>query len=125
MGAQHTPGRLSYSSALPRFHGDEVEAYAYYCIVWQATDDPEEPAKFCETPDRETMAEAYRDARLIAAAPELLSSLSNAVEFIAFYFTGPDAEKNRDAEGMKNMLAEAEAAFGVGTAAIAKARGAA
>ncbi|WP_343518122.1 hypothetical protein [Sphingomonas sp.] len=67
--------------------------------------------------------ERRANARLIAAAPELLTSLGNLAEFIAFYFTGPDAEKNRDVEGMENMLAEAETAFNVAAAAIAKARG--
>jgi hypothetical protein len=75
MGARYTPGRLFYSSVLPRFHGDEVEAYAYYCVVWQATDDPENPALFCETPNRVTMAEAYADAFLITAAPDLLEAM--------------------------------------------------
>jgi hypothetical protein len=68
--AKHTAGRLFYSSALPRFRGDEVVPCAHYCIVWRTTADPDSPAIHCETPDRATVAEAYDDARAAIAKAE-------------------------------------------------------
>lgn len=61
------------------------------------------------------------DARLIAAAPELLSALHNAAEFLRFYFECPEAESNRHVEGPKNIDAEASVALAVAIAAIRKA----
>jgi len=45
-------------------------------------------------------------------------ALHNAVEFLTFYFTGPNAEENRDTEGMINMHAEAMGAVEVANHAI-------
>jgi len=115
MSGQFTPGRLYYSSALPRFDGDEAEAYVYYCIVWQATDDPENPALFCETPNRQTMAEAYADARLISAAPDLLAALEKAAPFIGWASTRGQILAGVDADELCDII----------DAAIAKATGAA
>lgn len=70
--------------------------------------------------DREAAA---ADARLLAAAPELRSALNNAAEFISFYFVQAEAERNREVEGLKNMVAEAVTALDVARAALAKARG--
>lgn len=46
-------------------------------------------------------------------APTVLGALRNAHEFLHFYFTGPQAEFNRKAEGDKNMIAEAKVAVEV------------
>jgi hypothetical protein len=62
------------------------------------------------------------NAALIAAAPDQNAALNNAVEFLHFYFVGPDAAKHRAVEGEVNMLAEAQKAFEVATAALARAQ---
>jgi hypothetical protein len=66
------------------------------------------------------LTRAISDARLIASAPDLRSALNNATEFLAFYYTGPDAERHRSVEGAQNIQAEAETAFRVAIAALAR-----
>lgn len=70
MEAKHTPGRLYFSSALPRFRGDEVAPYAHYCIVWRDTEDPDRPAVHLETADCDSAEAAYAAARAAIAKAE-------------------------------------------------------